>query len=413
MFASRLAKWWSGKGLGREFWKLLATSFLFDSGMFIFFLLYNLYLLDLGFHEDFLGWTTGAMAIGTIVGCLPGGFFTQRFGLRRTLLVCFSMIPATCALRAVSTSGPWLIALAFIGGTVGALWAVALPPAVAQITDSENRSFIFSVFFAAGIGFGVAGGLVGGYLPKLLLFLPSLHGAVEAKRAALLFACGLAVLALWPAWRLKFNAPVVPEKRQYPRNRFVRRFFPALAFWSLATGAFGPFFNAYFSRNLHVSVERIGAIFAGAQMVQVLAILVAPFIFRWFGMVNGIVYTQLVCGVSLAWLAMSRGGWVSAAAYASYTGFHWMSEPGMYTLLMTRVRQSERAGASALNVLVISGARATAAVIAGVAFARFGYPLVMVATAGAILGSGCLFRFLLGDHEREALGEFSEECRAS
>lgn len=412
MLASRVAGWWSDKGLGREFWKLLAVSFLFDSGMFVFFLLYNLYLLDLGFREDFLGWTTAAMAFGTIAGSLPGGVLAQRTGLRKTLLVCFSVVPAICALRAVSASGPWLIALAFLGGVASSLWAVALPAVVAQITNSSNRAFAFSVIFAAGIGFGVVAGVAGGYLPKLLLLLPAVHTAVGAKRAALLFGIGLAALALWPASRLKLNAPHVAEKRVYPRNRFVMRFFPALAIWSFATGAFGPFFNAYFSQQLHVSVEHIGAIFAGAQLVQVLAILITPALFRSFGMINGIAYTQFACAASLGWLGASRGGWSSSIAYASYTGFEWMSDPGMYTLLMTRVRESDRAGASALNVLVASGAQAIAAAVTGVAFARFGYPVVIAAIVAAIILSGCMFLFLLRDADREPLGEIREECRA-
>ena len=413
---SHFASWWFNKDLGSEFWKLLAASFLFDSGMFVFFLLYNLYLLDLGFREDFLGWTTAAMALGSIVGSLPGGVLTQYGGLRNTLLVCFSTIPAICALRAASAAGPWLITLAFLGGVASSLWAVALPAVVAQITDSSNRAFAFSVIFAVGIGFGIAAGLAGGYLPKLFLFLPSVHSAVGAKRAALLFGCGLAALALWPASRLNLNALHAAERRprarHYPRGRFVMRFFPALAIWSLATGAFGPFFNAYFSRQLRVPVEHIGAIFAGAQLVQVFAILLAPLVFRSCGMTNGIVYTQFACAASLGWLAASRGGWTSAAAYTGYTAFHWMSEPGMYTLLMTRVQQSDRAGASALNVLVISGARAVAAAVAGVAFARFGFPIVMVAIVAAILGSGCMFRLLRRDTGDEPLSGMQEECEA-
>lgn len=416
VLVARVADWWFGKKLGREFWKLLAVSFLFDSGMFVFFLLYNLYLLDLGFREDFLGWTTAAMALGTIVGSLPGGVLARYGGLRKTLLVCFSAIPAICALRAASAGGPWLIALAFLGGIASSLWAVALPAVVAQITDSSNRAFAFSVIFAAGIGFGIVAGLVGGYLPKLFVFLPSVHSALGAKRAALLFGCGLAALALWPASRLKRNALHVAERRprarHHPRSRFVMRFFPALAIWSLATGAFGPFFNAYFSRQLHFPVERIGAVFAGAQLVQVFAILLAPVVFRSCGTINGIVYTQFACAASLGWLAASHGGRISATAYASYTAFHWMSEPGMYTLLMTRVPRSDRAGASALNVLVISGARAVAAGVAGVAFARFGYPIVMAAIVAAIVGSGCMFRFLLRDAGDGPLSEMQEECGA-
>jgi MFS family permease len=400
----RLLAWWLSKSLRREFWSFLAVSFLFDSGMFIFFLLYNLYLLDLGFRDDFLGWTAGAMAAGNIAGSLPGGFLTHRLGLRRTLLVCLSFVPAICSLRALSSSAVWLLGLAFVGGVVSALWAVTLPPVVAQITDERNRAFGFSVIFASGIGFGILAGLVGGYLPTFLGFL-SPHGPLAAKRSALLFSCALAALALWPASRLKLDLATARERRHYPRNRFVLGFLPALAIWSFATGAFAPFFNVYFARNLQMPVERIGAIFAGAQLVQVLAIIVAPVVFRRFGLIHGIMYTQFACAASLGWLAGVRGQWSSAAAYTSYSGFQWMSEPGMYTLLMSRVEEGERAGASALNLLTISSSRAIAAAAAGVAFTRFGYSAGMTAVVAAIFASGVLFRILLSTETRKTAGK--------
>jgi MFS family permease len=383
------------KSLGEKFWQFLAVSFLFDSGMFIFFLLYNLYLLDLGFHEDFVGWTTSAMTFGAIVGSLPCGWFAHRFNLRNSLLVCFCLVPTISALRAASSSAALLIVLAFLAGLASSLWAVAVPPVVAQITNERNRDFGFSLVFASGIGFGALAGLVGGQLPGWLYSLSFAHNPIGAKRAALMVACGLAALALWPASRLNVSSAALPGNSHYPWNGFVKRYFPALAVWSFATGAFSPFFNVYFSQSLTMPVERIGGIFAGAQLVQVAAILLAPAAFRKCGLVTGIMFAQFGCALALAWLASEGGGWRSAAAYASYTGFQWMSEPGMYTLLMSRVRREERAGASALSLLVISVARAIAAAIAGVAFAQFGYPAVMAAISFAILVSGAAFGLLL------------------
>jgi predicted MFS family arabinose efflux permease len=77
--------------------------------------------------------------------------------------------------------------------------------------------------------------------------------------------------------------------------------------------------------------------------------------------------------------------------------FQWMSEPGMFSLLMTRVAPTERSGASALNFLVISSANAIAAAAAGLSFARFGYPVVLAAIAGLALIAAFLFRTLLGN----------------
>ena len=47
--------WWSTMELGRDFITFLAVSVLFNLGMYIFFLLYNLYLVDRGYRENVLG----------------------------------------------------------------------------------------------------------------------------------------------------------------------------------------------------------------------------------------------------------------------------------------------------------------------------------------------------------------------
>jgi len=71
-----------------------------------------------------------------------------------------------------------------------------------------------------------------------------LHG----NRPALLFAAALSTAALVPVWKLK-SAPT-PERgsRIYPRSRFLARFLAPFAIWHLATGAFNPFGNVYFSK---------------------------------------------------------------------------------------------------------------------------------------------------------------------
>jgi len=160
-------------------------------------------------------------------------------------------------------------------------------------------------------------------------------------------------------------------------KRFLLRFLPAMAIWSIATGAFSPFFNAYFSQYLHVPVQKIGLIFSASQFVQVGAILLAPVVFRKFGLVGGIMYMQIATALALTLLAKSSTVSVIAFTYAGFSALQWMSEPGMYTLLMNRVGPAERSGASALNALVIAGFQALAALVAGGSFVRYGYLLCL------------------------------------
>ena len=59
--------------------------------MFVFFFLYNLYLLQLGFRENFLGLMSGVMTAGSVAGSLLAVVAMQRFGIRRTLLGSFAL----------------------------------------------------------------------------------------------------------------------------------------------------------------------------------------------------------------------------------------------------------------------------------------------------------------------------------
>lgn len=86
-----------------------------------------------------------------------------------------------------------------------------------------------------------------------------------------------------------------------------------------------------------------------------------------------------------------------------------MSEPGMYTLLMNNVRQGERAGAASMNLLVISGAQAIAALAAGAAFTRFGYPIAMGAISVTMFAAACLFQFLVRERKQEVASVVQQE----
>lgn len=385
---------WQGRGLGKRFWQFMAAASLFNFGAFVFALLYNLYLLDLGYREGFIGLVTGATAAGSIFATLPAGLLAERWGLRATLSLVFGSGACVFVLRALPIGTGGLLVTAFLGGAVLAVWAVSIAPVIAQLSDEVRRPRAFSAFFGSSIALGILGGLVGGRLPGWLAHAFAL-GPMAAKRAALIAAAAFAVLALWPAARLALARPGRSQRKSYPGGPFIRRYLLVLAVWSLATGSFNPFYNAFFSRHLHMPVERIGMVFSAGQAAQVGALLLAPLILRRFGLVAGIAGMQLATGATLACLALTPSASAAAAGFAAYMAAQWMSEPGLYSLLMGRVTEETRTGASALNFLVAFLFQAIAAAGAGAAFVRFGYPAVIGAAAGMAVLSSLLFRRLL------------------
>ena len=389
--------WWRRLRLGKDFWIFLASSVLFDFGEFVFFLLYNLYLLDLGYNEKFLGQVSGALTAGTFVGLIPAASFTRRFGTRNAVVLAILATATATTLRAVVMWQPALVASAFLNGLSMSFWAVSLPPAVASLTTTRNRTFGFSLISSMGIGIGTLAGLIGGRLPATLMHFHSALNAVEAKRVALLAGSGFAALAVLPALFLRFPTSPEPEKKKrvYPRGRFAYVFFAALFVCTLGTGGFNPFFNAYFARNLHFSVEKIGLIFSYGQLAQVVAILAAPAILKRVSEVRGIAGMQVATAAMLACLAVVSSPVGAVAFYVAYMCFQYMSEPCLLSMLMTRVSTSEQSGASALHFMVMSLAGICAAMLAGAALPHVGYGPTLMACAGVTLtAAGIFYGFL-------------------
>jgi MFS family permease len=378
--------WWKPKAMGGEFWTFLSAAVLYNFALFVFVLLYNLRLLDLGFREDFLGVVSSAGTLGCVAGTLPAAALARRFGLRHMLLATIAASACIAALRALATGRVALAALAFVSGLVFSGWAVVMAPAVAGAVDEKRRAAAFSFFYATMFATGVAGGFVGGRLPLWV------HG----KQPALLIAAALAALALLPASRLRLAAhSPAPErsKKIYPRARFMLRYLIPFAIWNLATGSFNPFFNAYFAR-LGYGAARIGAAFSTAQLAQIATVLLAPLVFRKAGLVNGIAWMMAATAGGLACLAARPAG-AAIAAYVGYMAFQWMSEPGLSTLLMSGVEERERGGAAAMNYLVMFGAQALAALVGGAVVNSFGYGVALAGSAALAVLAAALFRGLL------------------
>jgi MFS family permease len=305
------------------------------------------------------------------------------------------------ALRASVAFAPALLALAFLAGLASSVWPVSISPAVAQLTSERNRSLGFSMVFSSGIAIGIFGGLIGGRLPGWLARLNGSPLTWMQYREALIASCAIALMAAWPSAGLKFRGEVTGAAGlRRPSPRLVR-FLIAGAVWNLGTGAFNPFFSAFFAR-LKVPVEMIGGIFSAAQLAQVGAILSAPLLLRRLGLIRGISSMQLLTAGALLCLAVAGGPLTASAGYGIYMVFQYMSEPGLYTMLMDSVPETERGSASGLNFLVAASAQAIAAGLAGAMVERMGYPAVLMIAACLCAIAGVLFRTLLGGSYRSS-----------
>ena len=385
--ASGVAWYWRCQQFSGDFVKFLLTSALFDFGEFVFFLLYNLYLLDLGYHEQFIGRIAATLTAGTLAGVFPAAALSTRAGLRTAALVAILGTSAATCLRAILISPPALFTTAFLNGFFMAFWAVAMLPTVAGFTNERKRPLAFSFISALGIGIGSLAGLIGGRLPAALAHLPAFTNPVAAKRGALVGGCLFAALALIPASFTRFpgNAATRSSESHEKSDTFLLFFLLCVFAWMIGTSGFNPFFNVYFATQLHLDAQAIGNVFSLGQLAQVVAILGAPLVLKRFGHIRGIVGMQIATAITLLLLALAHTPVAAGALYIGYVCFHYMSEPCLFSVLMSKVPESVRSRASALNFAVTSIASMLGAFAGGALLAKAGYSTTLCICAAVVI----------------------------
>jgi MFS family permease len=402
--------WFRQKNLSRGYWIFFSAAFFFDAGFSVYFFLFNLYLLDCHFDERAMGLIGGAMTLGSLVGTLPAGALARRIGLRPLLIFLFVSAPVLNAFRTLWIWEPAQISLAFLAGFAMSCWGVCFLSGLGSLTTEQSRTAAFSLIFSASVGTSMLGGIVCGYLRQWLGMIGIAMQAAETKRLILLVSCGIVLLGLFPVLQLRLPSPskekTANENRHWLRewnlDPFLRRFLPLMALWSAVLAAFNPFANVYLSRNLHIPMTQIGLIFSVAQVVQLCMGLIAPVVFRVLGLVKGITVTQITAALLLVSMAGTRNGGLAIALYLIFSAAQWMSSPGLYNLLMDKTLDADRSNAAAMTLFcnALIGSAATAG--AGILFARFGYPPVLVGISAIALIAALLFLAFISPQQRAA-----------
>ena len=143
--------------------------------------LFPLYLKrDLNASETGMAGIITAVIVGTIVSQVPIGRAADRFGKRKTLLVCTVLLVGVFAVMSIHSDWRWFIASGVLAGALaGSLYPLALA-LIGQIVRKERLGAATSTFsLAFGIGSLIgpsASGLAMTHFdnPKWLLYLPSL-----------------------------------------------------------------------------------------------------------------------------------------------------------------------------------------------------------------------------------------------
>jgi MFS family permease len=375
-----------------DFWRFFAAALFFDFGFGLFFFLFNLYLTDLHFNERIIGQIIASLTLGNVVGTIPAMILVRRCGFRKPLLLSFLVAPLICGARVFVLWPPAQIGLAFSTGLALCCWPICFSPAVAKFTNEQNRASGFSIVFATGIGSGCLAGLAGGYLPRLLQTAGSGPSPIAGIRAVLLCSCGAAMLGAWPLGRLAHDAtPARLADGIRLFHPFLLRFLPPFILWNVVTGSFAVFGAVYLQKVLGLALNRVGAVFSVSQLLQFVAVLSTPLLYRRFGTIKGIALGQIMTAAFLLLIFSTRTVPLSVAYFLAFNGAQWMCSPGIYRYLMEHIPEEERSTASAVQNLSGALCQAGTAALTGICIVQFGYPAVIAGNAAIALLAALLF----------------------
>jgi len=287
--------------------------------------IFNLYLIEAGFTEDFIGFflSISMFLIGFLA--IPAGVIADRRSRKRILLGGGITTFIGYVLQYSSLSPSILLFSQVLYGLGSGFVGVAWQPYSVSVTTEHERVHVFSVRFAFFLVANLLGSLIGGFLPSLWSSLSISTDLLQAYKYSLWIALIPQALSVLTVSRMTVDRPDKSKDSQLPgeyekytrfyhitkffhniHNRgFIGRYALAWTISGLGAGLFIHFFNIFFNIAFGADSATIGIIFAIYTVVIAAGNFISPAIVDRFGKLGTIIWFQILSIPFLALLSWS------------------------------------------------------------------------------------------------------------
>jgi MFS family permease len=373
--------------------------------------LFNLYLLDLGFREDFIGHMLllGGLAAG--LAAFPAGIICDKIGRKRALLIGVAVGSVFNAIL-LFTSNPVLLLTVNLfqgfGGLTSILFWVAQAPFMMENSRSQERTHLFSVNLATWFLSNMAGSYAGGVLPRVFSNLLSVETEnILVYRATLTVSVVLLFLALLPYYAIK-EKPYQKNNATTSRLSFkaiqsraaIGKLVLTSALIGLGAGLILPFFNVFFQNKLQATPEQIGIIFALGNVMTAVGIVLAPVLSGRLGKVRAVAFTQFSSIPFIFGIAFSPNLGFAAVSYLGRGALMVTGAPIWQNFAMEVVQTEERATTSGFTTMADRIPRAVGSSIAGRMMTGGNYVLPYMITSVLYFFGSTLFLTFFGKTDK-------------
>ncbi len=332
--------------------------------------LFNLYLLAVGFDIAFIGLRLLISGMAGALSAIPAGMISDRIGRKASFITGDGGGAAFSLIEITSRDPTLLLITPLFRGFFGTLHGVTEPPFMAENSKALERVHLFSVALGVRILAAMFGALA-------VAALPVLGATIEQK--ILLYRLAVAVgvvgwfLSLVPALLLKeivrekpSHVKVQPISLKNLQSRgIVSRLLVVEGLIAAGAGLALPFLNVYFKSGLGQNEVYIGTTFALGSLTLALTSFLAPFVSGKLGKVQAIFATRtlsvpfiLMMGYAASISTLGVAGLIASFSYVARITIMNMSSPISDAFTMELVLPAERAtyvGLRSFTSQILSG----------------------------------------------------------
>jgi MFS family permease len=351
------------------------------AAMGVFRLLFNFFVLSLGYDEALLGNLIAAGSFTALLMALPMGYLADQLGRKRSLLLSAAGVSLSVLTMALWPSRWMFYLMNVVSGMAQSLAAVTMSPFLMENSGEEERTYLFS--FSSGLQMAIAslGNWIGGYLPTWVATAKSVSPLSSQAYGGALLVIGLVLaLGVLPLLALRPDVVLKSERTVFAPLAYAARqpvllsklILPMLI-TSLGAGLIMPFMNVFFRQTYGQPDPVIGSLFAWGSLAMGLGLLIAPPLAERMGKIQFVVITQGLSIPFLILLGFAPLFWVSALAYYVRLALMNMSGPVYQTFVMEHVEPSARATAASLVSMAWNFGWAFSPTISGWLQVRYGF----------------------------------------